>query len=259
MLKIINYEAITLSINKFNSGYHNDYSNVNNLAKQYLKGELLGDTIEPLSRALVTTLNNWGAGKRAAPKMRSAENVKEVLADIGIREDLNNLKLCTEYLVISNGRRHIKEGAPISTVFRYDVTLIKILNRLSEGMLENNHGVTYPMKLVLLLSGSMPALDSQVRNGLNISGFEGMNAQINLPKQINELAAKKIRVLPFYASDCFREFKDLINQKVSLSEHPYLSDEVGRIFDILLFMHGRKGIPRIFNFNRAYNVNWYDI
>jgi len=135
------------------------------------------------------------------------------------------------------GERTLKSGAPFKSVNEFDEILISTLNDLSNLFLIGNTNVTYPMKLLLLITGFMPALDSQVKGGLAIAGVKGINStRFLLPNSVTDTNAKKICCLPFYINDCVGRYADLLNDAVSSSFYKQLLGEHGRIFDVLFFM-----------------------
>lgn len=259
MLKIIEPRNITSSLNMFNKGYHNDYSIVSAAANKYLDNEFTEENNELLAKALEKTLRNWGAGRRAAPQPQTALNIKKALGNLNIQQRLRNLKLSSNLLEIKERKRNIKSGAPVKTIEEYDSMLIDTLNLLSNDMMINNRGITYPMKILLLLTGSIPALDRQVRRGLSNAGVSGLSSPLHLPKETIETNAKKICALPFYIADCFEKNKSAIVEHVKKSNCPNLSKDIGRIFDVLLFMQGSNPDLQTIKFEADLNISWYDI
>ncbi|KAF7599982.1 hypothetical protein BGI27_05180 [Candidatus Dactylopiibacterium carminicum] len=131
-----------------------------------------------------------------------------------------------------------------------------MLDQLSAGIFVGNTNVTYPMKTLMLLTGFMPAFDSQVRSGLDNAGFMGMNAtQFLLPEDSAGANARKISRLPFYLGNCYTQYRELLKGAVARSPQPRLTRDPGRLFDVLFFMQGRKDSARLLSFEPE--SRWY--
>lgn len=250
---------IIKAINSFNHKYHHDYYVVNRLAAPYLAAPTEANAI-PLADALKTVLINWGAGKRKAPSVQALPTLIATLLNPTFHASLLGFAggaLAT--LTVANG--HTRMGGSMvvethGTVF--DTRLLSVLSDISALLLVGNTSVTYPMKVLLLLTGFMPALDSQVRLGLSNAGLVGTSAtQFLMPADIGSLSARKLTRLPFYLGECFAANKDLLTGAAADSCYPWLVDEPGRLFDILLFMQGSRDIP-LFRFTPTAS-KWYDL
>ncbi|MNH32672.1 hypothetical protein D3C79_931320 [compost metagenome] len=103
----------------------------------------------------------------------------------------------------------------------------------------NNTSVTYPMKGMLLITGLMPALDSQVRGGLTRAGKSGFTGQQLLPRSAQQAAGRRICELPFYLGHCWSLNREVFMEGILSSHHKDLRDKPARVFDILLFMQNR--------------------
>ncbi|SNY58381.1 hypothetical protein SAMN06297280_3383 [Arsukibacterium tuosuense] len=252
---------LTEMINNFSSKYHDDFFYTNSLAKDYLSTTPSMTKATALAKALNTTLNNWGAGKRSAPTAQSIEVIARALLLPALHSNLIELAKSSFYLTIDNGHRALREGSPFTSISSFDQCLMSTLGDLSSMFLIDNTNVTYPMKLLLLITGLMPALDSQVKGGLAISGVPGINkTRYLLPEDMN-VDAKKICCLPFYINDCASRHLELIASAISDSLYPSLSNEYGRIFDILFFMQKTLTSSNrvIFFENQARGQKWYNI
>jgi hypothetical protein len=166
-------------------------------------------------------------------------------------------------MAVSSNLRVLKPGAPFSSVQDFDDCLIRTLQSLANGVLINCTNVTYPMKTLLLLTGLMPAFDSQVKGGLTKAGFTGVKStSFKLPVQ-GSTNAKKICALPFYIADCANNTANVaaINAAISASNFPNLSNNIGRIFDVLLFSQNSSSTNNLLlNFIPPIGITrWYSI
>lgn len=253
--------AITAAVNAFNSSYHADYFTVRGLAKTYLATPPSAITASPLAGALRSVLTNWGAGKRGAPSCQSVAAITHALSSATFHKDLVNLETSINYLAISSGRRCLNHSSPFATVAAFDDCLIDTLNSISTALLVSNTNVTYPMKSLLLLTGLMPAFDSQVKGGLAIAGVSGVNRTRYLLPTKGSADSKKICALPFYIAECISRFSSVISKEVSASSYPTLSCEHGRIFDVLLFVQrGLTPATAVVSFSPPLiGTHWYSI
>lgn len=64
-----------------------------------------------------------------------------------------------------------------------------------------------------------------------------------MPNGVGSLRARKLTRLPFYLGECFDANKALLTGAAAHSHYPWLVDEPGRLFDILLFMQGSGAAP----------------
>jgi hypothetical protein len=129
-------------------------------------------------------------------------------------------------------------AAPLyQSVPHFDSELLEVLKMLADGLFINSTNVTYPMKALLLITGFMPALDSQVRKGLQRAGIPGFSGtRYLLPKNTFRAAGRNLCQLPFTLGRCWLQSGEMLTEAVLKSDHPALQSEPGRIFDILLFM-----------------------
>lgn len=251
------HEAIVTAINSFNPGYHRDYHLVKGLATPYLAAPTEANAAL-LADALKTVLVNWGAGSRQAPNVQALPALIAILLNPTFHASLLGFTggaLVT--LTVANG--HVRMIGGLATEARctaFDTRLLSVLADISALFFIGNTNVTYPMKVLLLLTGFMPALDSQVRRGLSSTGFVGTSAtQFLMPTDMDCLNARKLTRLPFYLGDCFVANRALLTGAAADSDYPWLVDEPGRLFDILLFMQGSAAMP-LFRFAPTV-PNWH--
>lgn len=230
------------AINNFNAGYHRDYFSVRQLSGQYLLTPN-ATTAAPLAKELSDVLYRWGAGNRKAPSVRPLADLEKALLDpraLKLLTSLVSRQMAT--LSLTGTGNSLKRSILISTVASFDADLLDVLSFISSRFLIGNTNVTYPMKALMMLTGFMPALDSQVRQGLGIAGFAGTNAtRFLLPQTSKNIEALKLTRLPFYLADCFSKHSALLDSAIKASRYPALVSEPGRVFDVLLFMQGSTG------------------
>lgn len=227
--------AVTTVVNAFNASYHADYFAVRSLAKKYLAATPSVTTASPLACALSGALTRWGAGKRKAPRCQPVANITTALICATFHTNLVNLETSISYLAISGGRRSLNRGSPFVSVAAFDNCLIDTIRHISAAFLIGNTNVTYPMKSLLLLTSLMPAFDSQVKSGLAVAGVSGMNKTRYLLPTIASADARKICALPFYIAECISRYATTLRAEISASSYPALTNEYGRIFDVLFF------------------------
>jgi hypothetical protein len=244
LVNLINQEKIvTDAINDFKTQYHKDFFATKNAAEEYIASHNLENCIK-LARILKSVLMSWGAGKRRAPSVKSEEMLVEALQDKTFYIFAN--------LFNKQSIRNLSEHTPSSL----EIDLINGLNLISEKILVGNSSITYPMKVLLLLTGFMPAWDSKVRKGLEISGFRGVNfASFSLPNKPKSTTGKKIASLPFYLKDFYEANFDFLNSAIKKSRYPDLAKNLGRLFDVLFFIQGSTG-KRILIF-KSIPPKWY--
>jgi hypothetical protein len=236
---IANQEQIVAAINGFPDNYHQDFFRVRALARTYLAEPQYAVTVDPLSHELRRVLANWGAGRREAPQLQPFHQFQAVLMDPDRHALLSELAVGSlTTLSLVGGKNRLVGGIGTSTVLSaFDSNLLRAFNALSVGLFVKNTNVTYPMKALLLITGFMPALDSQVRKGLGKGGFVGCNkTQFLIPPDTDCADGKKVSRLPFYLADGYMRHSALINRAVAASNYPVLATEVGRLFDVLFFM-----------------------
>ncbi|MGA8138333.1 MAG: IS3 family transposase, partial [Pseudomonas gingeri] len=117
-----------------------------------------------LAQALSTALRNWGACKRRSPILRPVPQIENVLRD--------NKQLHARLAILGRHNlgafglnpqrfRAFDPNASFKDAGAFDKELLSLLNTLAGLLFFNNTSVTYPMKALLLITGLMPALDSQ--------------------------------------------------------------------------------------------------
>jgi hypothetical protein len=227
--------AVTATVNAFSASYHADYFAVRCLAKTYLASPPSVATASPLACAVSHTLTRWGAGKRGAPSCQPLNAIAAALSSATLHSNLVNLEKSLSYLAITCGLRSLNHGSPFASVAAFDDCLIDTISSISAAVLIGNTNVTYPMKSLLLLSGLMPAFDSQVKGGLAVAGVSGVKKTRYLLPTKGSVDARKICALPFYIAECISRLSALISAEISASSYPALRGEYGRIFDVLLF------------------------
>ena len=168
---------IAAAPNQFSPTYHADFSRVRPFGQVYTNRHLSRPAVTALAQPLGNVLRSWGAGKRKAPAPRRVTEIENTLALAPVHNALgvlNGLPL-SRLSVMHNQRSFIGTPTTQATLNTFDTHLFEALQALATGILCENTNATYPMKALLLITGLMPAFDSQVRCGLHRGGFSGMN------------------------------------------------------------------------------------
>lgn len=259
-----NSAEIAKEINTFPSNYHADFSLVRTVAKEYLRHidtHPSENTTATLAKHLRSVLTKWGAGKRGAPQPCREPAIAALIYDTRLRVDLAKLASTgLPSLSLHMQRRNIVDGAEVTDPKQFDGILLSVLARLSKELFVGNTNVTYPMKTILLITGLMPAFDSQVRAGLSRAGFVGLKkTQFLLPSSTeNNPDGMKLTRLPFVLGHCWATFSSVFNEGIRKSHYPELIQEPGRVFDILFFMQ-KNTSKQLFEFHQSGFDRWYEI
>lgn len=253
MLRLIgNPEDITSAINDFRLSYHEDFTRVRSIAKAYLASSAPENRATRLAEHMHQALGNWGAGLRKAPVLRPPKDAAAKLISVELHHRLKILdeSRLTAFGLDATRVRAFRPTSTFSCFITFDQNLLGILHTLADVFFVNNTNVTYPMKALLLITGLMPALDSQVRKGLSRAGLAGMSGtQVLLPSDASCVLGQRICHLPFWVGHCWQEQYAEIQYAIAQGNHPTLSTEPGRVFDILLFMQQDKARPQLLEFD----------
>lgn len=261
-----NITALTKAIDDFNPAYHEDYFTVRSEAVDYLSKAPSSVSAERLSRVLIHALQRWGAGERGAPTCQSVDAATRGLCNPTLHENLTKLAASFPFLTLIDDVRRLDVSSPFKAVNDFDESILGTLTELATLVLVGNTNVTYPMKALLLITGLMPAFDSQVRGGLSVAGLSGFGrkeqprTQYLIPAK-GRADAKRICALPFYIAECLAEARPLLNKAIANSKYPMLKGQYGRLFDILLFMQRnltRETALIWFSPSRPFE-RWYEI
>lgn len=242
---------ITSALNEFKQSYHQDFANVQQIVHRYLNAPPGSGNAALLARALSTALRNWGACKRRSPILRPVSQIESALKEQPLHGRL--LKLSQQSLAAfsldQQENRLLESDAPFNDAGAFDREILGILNTLADVLFIQNTSVTYPMKALLLITGLMPALDSQVRGGITRAGKGGFTGQQRLPRNAQQAAGRRICELPFYLGHCWSTNREIFMKGILGSNHQGLQDTPGRVFDILLFMQNRSNRNLILAFD----------
>ena len=248
MLRLVGSSLdITSAINDFRLSYHQDFANVQSIARRYLNAPSGSANAALLAQALSTALRNWGACRRRSPILRPVPQIVSALKDKRLHERLLKLSQQSLSAFSLNLQEHrlLNSDAPLNNVGCFDQEILGILNTLADVLFFNNTSITYPMKALLLITGLIPALDSQVRGGLARAGKAGFTGQQLLPRYVQQAAGRRICELPFYLGHCWNLNREVFEEGILTSNHKGLGDTPGRVFDILLFMQNQASRNRI--------------
>jgi len=236
---------IANAINAFSPDYHADFFKVRPIGRKYVGEEHPTEaTALELASSLRFVLRSWGAGKRKAPELRGEQDFATALVDARLHSGLAKLAQISNAtsLGFEGGFRLVNGVHDREALADFDATLLLVLRTLSDGLFLVNTNVTYPMKALLLISGLMPALDGQVRDGLGNAGFEGVaRTQFLLPADAGGADAKKLTRLPYLLGQCWVECSTQLQGGIRQSNFRLLLQDPGRAFDVLLFMQAGKG------------------
>jgi len=247
-------------VTHFSSTYHSDFWRVRRLGRTYLDAAHPGAAAGVLAATLSAALGSWGAGLRKAPALQSIHSMTNSLASPLVHSDLVALRDSARCgpTIVSGRRAFARHGASLLTLTAFDTTLFNALGHLARGLFVGTTNVTYPMKAVLLITGLMPAFDSQVRRGLRRGGFSGMsNTRYLLPTGTAGAAWMKISRLPFLLGECWRTCATRMRSEIRHTRHRILVVEPGRLFDVLLFMQADPRNPVVLTYHGK--RDWYDI
>lgn len=248
------------AIDAFPAVYHDDYFRVRALRRRHLAAAA-GNPLTPnLVTELRTVLTNWGAGKRDAPECLNFAQISSALRAPSLHGDLCTLHgtSLSSFTVLGTQRCFIGKPPMPAAVRAFDAGLFATLHTLSKELFRENTNATYPMKAALLLTGLMPAFDSQVKNGLHRGGFAGVKkTRYLLPERMAGADWKKISRLPFVLGECWNVYEKNIAAGIAQSTRPALINDPGRFFDVLLFVQGDRRQPVLLR--NAGTAKWYEL
>lgn len=219
------HRSIVNAIDSFSHAYHGDFFGVRGLGRTYLAAPVSPATVSPLAKELRDVLCRWGAGKQKAPAVQPLTAFVATLSNPSVHANLQHLAHAplSSLGVTTRSRSFVGGPTTPAALATFDTSLFRALNSLASGVLVRNTNVTYPMKAVLLITGLLPAFDSQVRIGLGRGGFRGMaKTRYLLPGNAHRADGKKITRLPFLLGDCWRSHTGLLAGAISSSAFPAL-------------------------------------
>lgn len=234
-----NKACITNCINNFKPDYHVFYFYCRNCVTSFLD-DPNENNARILAAALYHTLIKYGAGRRQAPEPASIEHIEGFLLENNetFPQLLQNLSTTFPFLRIIDGQQRILDGCPgFATVQELYQSLLELFHISRGTFVEENNSITYPTKCILLLTGLMPAYDTQVRGGL-IAIHHGFGIPQGLPNENapwNNVATAILDRL-FQLADCLSHSPHVL-EAVQQSHFPQLAEPIhhGRILDIMLF------------------------
>ncbi len=145
------------------------------------------ETVSPLVTSLRRVLGEYGAaeegipnnGAMNAPRLASLAAFAEAFSSTGLHTDLKSLRTWKLTLFkLLDTVRAIDNSTPGDNVLIFEKKIIRTLNSVATSLFSfvEKRAVTYPMKIVLLVTGFMPAYDRQVKRGLTNAGLRGFAA-----------------------------------------------------------------------------------
>ena len=268
-------DAITRAFADFRPQYVQGYLDVHGAATRLLllPADSPIDDVEQSTRnmamVLIRVLKEWGAGKRSAPRLRPEAEIVKLFTDPRLREMLRDLsKLRTGLPSVDDGKRVV--GTSPHSPDQLDAIVIAVLNQLACGLFERCTNLTYPSKAVLLLTGYMVAVDSEVRSGAQFAGFTGMGSVLPVAdtRHPGLSTAKKITAMPYLLGQAWPRIGDQIKDALVVTGRKdllELLDHPARIFDILLFMQSKRmrksgRRPQLLQLDNTFHPHpWYRI
>jgi hypothetical protein len=252
---------ISNAVNGFPAAYHRDYSEFRPIARRWsTERQPAAAVVSELTPAFRRVLRSWGAGKRKAPTLRREEDFAATFVDVRLHRDVVRLlEMSQAGLAVDAECRRLVNGSHVPGDLKdFDDTLLSVLREISQRLFVDNTNVTYPMKVLLLISALMPALDNQVRAGLGRAGFSGVKrTQFLVPVNPASADGKKLTRLPFVLGQCWAEFATEFRDGICQSNFAGLLQEPARVFDVLFFMqaNGKTSLLIL----HPQNKPWYDL
>jgi len=230
---------IELEVDGFEPSYHAHFAEVRRSAITYIAEGPGSPAADVLGHALPRVLRLWGAGLRAAPGVRSPDETGEALRDAGFHADLAALASLGLRSFGLDGERRLLGGS--NDPQKIELTgeaLLRVLRHFGEHLLRRNTCLTYPTKLLMLMTGLTPALDGRVRAGLRRASVAGYAAVQRMPESVDDAEFRNLYALLFLLGDCWARHEALLTQGLARSEEGRRIDSLdspGRVFDVLLF------------------------
>ncbi len=229
-------DSIRDAVDHFRMGYHEGFREVRMKAQEWLAGS--GPPTQEMVDSIRKVLGEWGAGLKKAPTV--ADDASVVACLESNRSELQEFGGIDLWSL---------QPAPHRDKVRAQLLLRRLLWNLS-GCFNLHRGVrapsvTYPSKLLMLLTGRYVGLDSNVRSGLHRAwrepGFTG--TQFLLPQPTRECAEAE-RILRVFGrmTEYLWKNRAAIEAGISASSRPEILSDLdapGRIVDIVLFEAGR--------------------
>ena len=255
-------QQVTAAISSFDQTFHLGYFAVRQAATAHLLGKN-GRTLhsaENLAYLLRNALREWSMGQQKAPRF-TAGGVPAAAAFLKKRAVMLDLLSVADVSVGDLGLDGRKRLGPLGiTPDQVDLNYYDSLLSCAAALFAGATNVTYPMKAMLLLTGFMPAFDSQVRGGLARAGFKGLAGNRHLlPRQVNTPIAKKTAALPYWLGQCWKSHMAAFQTAAKASDYPELADEPGRLFDVLLFAQCDTATPLLLEWVDDGQGNWYEL
>lgn len=229
----------------FNKKYHDHYASALRLRKNYFFGAIpVLAHCTPLAQELVRILKAWGAGRRKAPVLESVSAIAIALSNASLHGKLKRLAAVNvaNFTMTPAGKAFVAEDHLYTDVKAFDHELGSVLKDIaSKFFIGTVNSSTYPMKVLLLITGFIPALDSQVRKGLQNIGMRGFSSPLNIHKPSD---LRKICTLPFVIGHLLNNsaYASLLSRGVARSKHASAMPDIGRQMDVLWFVQANPSV-----------------
>lgn len=233
------------AINDFEEKYHKGFDTIRHLAEQFYQSKSK-EQIPFLSSELQRILKEWKAGMRNAPKLMNNKQFNDALSNDDFIESLISLSQIADYLDMQNNQKIMYSNHIFSSVNDFEKCLCDTLKYIANHFFDYSENinitVVYPQKVLLLLTGLMPAIDVNVREGIARSG-KGNYSNLYLTDSRH---LEKICELAFLISHLRHNQVEFIDNVISHSRYRNcikpnncLNNQYGRFFDIIFFMQGK--------------------
>ena len=253
---------ITAAISSFDQTFHLGYFAVRQAAAAHLLGKngRTRRSAENLAYLLRNALREWSMGQQKAPHF-TAGGVSAAAAFLTNGAVMLDLLSVADVSVADLGLDGRKRLGPLGiSPDQVDLHYYDSLLSCAAKLFAGATNVTYPMKAMLLLTGFMPAFDSQVRGGLARAGFKGLAGTRHLlPRAFDNPIAKKTAALPYWLGQCWKNHMAAFHAAAKASGYPELANEPGRLFDVLLFTQCDAATPLLLEWGEDSQGNWYDL
>lgn len=226
-------DAVAAEIDRFSDEYHEGFLKVRGKSIQYIFGEMADHEINDFSEEITAVLKEWGACRRGAPCTVDCDEMTGALCSTELRQMLRQY--------VDNGWVIYVQGSD-DEILKNNAQMLSLLTRFQNEFLIANTNITYPTKLLLLLTGLSVGIDSQVREGLAKCGVEGFKStRYLLPTNVLDKGAAKLFSLHVLLAKCWYDNAVVLQEGVRRSKHRYLLSYLNapaRVMDILLFNGG---------------------
>lgn len=181
------------------------------------------------ARVVTAVLENWGAGKRRAPRPASVYQIARGFEDRDTCRSLGRLRSQQRNAVVGRLDR------------AYHAEAIDMLSVIAKWLFEPaTVGLVYPAKALMLLTGIGPAPDSRVRAGLGAVGVGGWTTTQQLLPTTSTEFNKLIQLWNWCSDTLVAEWPTTSKALMANADVAWVVNQgaYGRIADMALFAIG---------------------